>query len=323
LKQSIWNVNFEGNLNPVTMPSETSKNGCKLIVLDQNAISLLALDPNNTWSTILDLLRSGVSAGRILCPTPVEVITESVHLSRSDRKRIEAVCDELSQGYYIKFFWQLIAQEILATVRPGADTFPLWIPEHRMEISDEENLKDAHKILKEKALLEKDINSFERPPKVPEFTIQQAQHMWTLSWFNLMRSHLNKFRNGQMIGDDQFLIQQILAMLDTMNITDREIAGLLRGIQSGRWLDIPLLLSWLFLDGLLLFDQLQRGRKFRGNDEWDKFRAAAAFHIAHCFITDRGMTAMLRQLRFEDPEVFEVFSVAEAKQIITYLKSIC
>jgi hypothetical protein len=95
------------------------------------------------------------------------------------------------------------------------------------------------------------------------------------------------------------------------------------GLQRGEWIKIPLLLCWLSLDGLLLFDSLQRGRKFKGNDEWDKFRAATAFHFAHCFITDRGVAAMLRQLKFEDSQNFVVFSVAEAKGIIKYLKTIC
>lgn len=126
-----------------------------------------------------------------------------------------------------------------------------------------------------------------------------------------------------MIGDEQFVIQQILAKLNDLRVTDKEITGLLRGIQDESWLRIPIILCWLFLDGLLLYEEFQRGRKLEYNDETDKFRAATAYHFAHGFITDRGVTAALRQLKFEDPEYFSVFSVAETQKIIHFLKPIC
>jgi hypothetical protein len=138
-----------------------------------------------------------------------------------------------------------------------------------------------------------------------------------------LRKYLNKFRNGQTIGDEQFVIQQILARLNALQVTDQEITGLLRGIQEGSLFRIPILFCWLLLNGLLLYDYLQRGRKFEYNDETDKYRAATAFHFAHGFITDRGMAAMLRQLKFEDPDFFSVFSVSETPQITKFLKSVC
>jgi hypothetical protein len=61
----------------------------KLILLDQNAISKLALSPSNEWLEILKLLQSGVKNRKILCPTPLETISESIHLPRPDRERIE------------------------------------------------------------------------------------------------------------------------------------------------------------------------------------------------------------------------------------------
>lgn len=41
----------------------------KLLLLDQNAISKLALSPFNEWLEILELLQSGVKNQKILCPT--------------------------------------------------------------------------------------------------------------------------------------------------------------------------------------------------------------------------------------------------------------
>jgi hypothetical protein len=303
--------------------AEVSNSELKLIVLDQNAISNLALQPNKEWSEILELLCNGVSRERIICPTAPETIAETSHLPRADRKRIEELSEELSRGYYTKFFYDLIAQEILATVRPNVDTFPLFIPTMRQNVSDEENLKRSQAIRKEKEEIELIINSFECPEKDKSFTVKDAQHLMVSNWLGLMRKYLNKFRNGQMIGDEQFVIQQVVAKLNELNVTDAEISGLLQGIKNESWLEIPLLLCWLFLDGLLTYEQFQRGRKFEYNDETDKYRAATAFHFAHGFITDRGMAAMLRQLKFEDPEIFCVFSVSETKRITTFLKSVC
>ena len=130
--------------------TDASNSELKLIVLDQNAISNLALQPNKEWSEILELLRYGVSREKIICPTASETIAETSHLPRAERKKIEKLSEELSRGYYTKFFYDLIAQEILATVRPNVDTFPVFIPTMRQEVSDEANLKGSQAIRKEK-----------------------------------------------------------------------------------------------------------------------------------------------------------------------------
>jgi len=292
-------------------------------MLDQNAISNLALKPNKEWSEILELLRYGVKRGRILCPVDVLTIAETSHLPINERELIEGLSDELASGYYVKPFFELIAQEILATVRPNVDIFPLWLPSNKKVIAEDENFTGSQAILKEKEEIEAWVETLTFPEKDRFLTIEEVQRVAVSNWFNLMRSYLNKFRNEQMIGDEQFVIQQILAKLNELRITDKEIAGLLRGIQDESWLRIPIILCWLFLDGLFLYDGFQRGRKFEYNDEMDKFRAATAYHFAHGFITDRGMAAALRQLKFEDPECFSVFSVPETQKLIKFLKSVC
>jgi hypothetical protein len=83
-----------------------------------------------------------------------------------------------------------------------------------------------------------------------------------------------------------------------------------------------MLICWFALDGLSMYDQLHRGRRFEYNDEWDKYRAGEAFHCAQCFITDRGMAAALRQLKLVDSKHFEVFSATETKNIVAYLKAV-
>jgi hypothetical protein len=301
----------------------------KLIALDQNAISDLASPPSAIWREILGLLRAGVRSGALLCPIPTETITESVHLDRARRERIEQLCAELSHGYYFRLPWDVIAREALAKVRPGIDTFPLWIPPRINQTSESEKLASSRTIWKDSAGFENGVNPLS--PEELKFTRGSgfskelpASHLGYLSaveWLRLVRGYLNKLRNGQMLGDEQFIIQQICGTLVEMHITDKEITGLLRSIQRGQWLEIPMLTCWFALDGLFIYDQLFRGRRVQYNDEWDKFRAGEAFHYAHCFITDRGMAAALRRLGLPTPGYFDVYSATETKGIVAYLKA--
>jgi hypothetical protein len=301
----------------------------KLIALDQNAISNLAFLPSPIWSEIYDLLRVGVSKEAILCPTPTETISESVHLSRPKRDGIECVCAELSHGYFFRFPWQIIALEALAKVRPGIDTFPLWIPPRIHTPSEAENEASSRTIRLEKTKFEDAVNpilSEEEKSAISvgdrkEFPKSRLAYMSAVGWLRVVRGYLNKLRNDQMLGDEQFIIQQICGTLVELRITDKEIAGLLRNIQRGEWLKIPMLACWFALDGVFLYDQLHRGRRFEYNDEWDKYRAGDAFHCAHCFITDRGMASAIRQAGLRNSDNFEVFSIQETKGIVAYLKA--
>ena len=137
----------------------------KLIMLDQNAISNLAIRPNKIWGEILEVLRYGVQKEKILCPLENFTIAESSHLPKAERKLIENLSDELSKGYCTKFFYDLVAEEILSTVRPGLKTFPLWIPEKSDEIGEEQNLKGAESILKEKTEIEAWFKTLDLPAK--------------------------------------------------------------------------------------------------------------------------------------------------------------
>ena len=296
----------------------------KLILLDQNAISKLALSPSDEWLEILKLLQSGVKNGKILCPTPLETINESIHLPRPDRERIENLCNELSCGYFTKFFWQIIAQEILAKVRLGVDTSCLFLPSQiRNESSDFEIEALAQRIWRDKDGYEKASNVLEEPLKIKGFPPQYMIDAAITNWLNWMRRYLNKFRNGQAIDDQQFPYKEIFDALCDLRITDKEVTGLLRASRTIEWLGIQFITCWLGLEGLLMYEQMQHGRKFRYNDEIDRSRAATAFHIGNCFITDYKMATMLKQLGLDNSKHFDfkVFSVSEPKNIVTYLKS--
>jgi hypothetical protein len=274
----------------------------------------------------LGLLQNGVKNKKILCPTPPETISESLHLSRPDRERIENLSKELSCGYFAKFFWQIIAQEILAKVRPGMDTSHLFLPHTiRNESSDFEVESLARRIWKDKEGFEQACNVVEQLLKCKGFPTQYMIDVAISDWLNWMRRYLNKFRNGQMIDDKQFYYKQIFEALRDFQITDKEITSLLRAARTQEWLGIPLITCWLCLEGMLMYENLQNGRRFRYNDEFDKSRAATAFHVGNCFITDHKMTTMLKQLGADNPEYFDfkVYSVKEPKNIIAYLKDIC
>ena len=301
----------------------------KLIALDQNAVSNLAFPPSAVWSEILALLKFGVGQGALLCPTPTETISESIHLDSARREGIERVCAELSRGYFFRFPWQIIALEALAKVRPGTDTLPLWIPDQVTKVSESRNDASSREIWKEKAEFESAVNfviSQEQRPAIrcgasKEFPARRLGYSSAVEWLRSVRGYLNKLRNDQPLGDEEFIIQQICSTLIDLRVTNEEITGLLRSIQRGQWLEIPLLACWFALDGLFSHDQLHRSRRREYNDEWDKYRAGEAFHCAHCFITDRGMAAALRQLQLHSSDYFQVFSATETENIVAFLKA--
>jgi hypothetical protein len=117
---------------------------------------------------------------------------------------------------------------------------------------------------------------------------------------------------GHLLANPAGKLQRLGKMLP--RVTDKEITAQLRSIQRGEWLEIPMLVCWFALDGLFVFDQLHRGRRFEYNDEWDKYRAGDAFHSAHCFITDGGMASALRQGGLPNPDIFRCFQLRRPRR---------
>jgi hypothetical protein len=231
----------------------------RIISLDQNAVCNLAFPPDSKWVGIRDLLQDGVKSGRLLCPLPAETITESVHLGDTERRRVEEICDELSDGYCIKFFWQLVAESALALVRPGFEAMPLWKPLHRNRSTEAVNQCSRRAIDREESEIETVVNSLPVPPKLKGFTVREATFMAAKEWLGTVRSYLNRLRNGHMVGDEHFVIQQICRTFIENDVTDREITNLLEDIRNWNWLQIPALFCFFLFDGVVLYDLLQRG----------------------------------------------------------------
>src|SRR5262249_49361687 len=145
---------------------------------------------------------------------------------------------------------------------------------------------------------EKVANSEKSPGRIKGLSVDDIFQANARHWFKLVRSRFNRLRNGHLISDDNFIIQQLCRALVELDTTDREFAALLQDMRTGGWLQIPLLQCWLALEALSLFNQIQRGGRAKYNDEWDRFRAAEAYHFADCFVTDRPLTSAIRELQF-------------------------
>lgn len=302
----------------------------KIIALDQNAISDLAFPPSATWSEIRDLLQTGVKRGALICPTPTETITESIHLDRSRQESIERLCAVLSCGYFFRFPWEIIAQEALAKIRPGLEVSPFfWLPPQRTEGSQSENAARSEAIQRDRINYENAVNiemSAEEKSLVKsriskQFSTHDLAYASATSWLDRVGENLKRMLNGQPFKDEDFIIEQLCVTLMELQVTEKEMAVLLRNVQSGEWLNIPMLTCWFALEGLFTYDQVFRSRRYEYNDEWDKYRAGEAYHCADCFITDRGMAAALKQVGLAGLNDFNVFSVVETKKIVDYLKA--
>jgi hypothetical protein len=279
----------------------------------------LAFPKNQQWIQILEALRKGAADGTLLCPIPPEMITESMCLPLHERNKIFEIQQELSHGLAIGFFWELIAETALSLVNPTFGVSPIRVVKIR-EPSEAANAASKAKFLLEREKLEAWINS-EFTESVDWMTLETATVIIASQWMKIFRSNLNKLRNGHPIGDEDFIVQEVCRTLISLGVSDKELSDMLAGIRDGDWFRIPVLACYIALEGSLWFDIMKSGRRYKGNDEWDRYRAACAYHCTDCFITDGAMAFMMRKLKYVNLEYFNVFSVTQESEILSYLKT--
>lgn len=88
-----------------------------VIYLDQCAASEIAKNPK--WRGLRDFLESGVARGSLLCPLPFDTILESSRCGHPEtRAEIFSFYRSVSGGWIFRQFFHILADEILALVRP-------------------------------------------------------------------------------------------------------------------------------------------------------------------------------------------------------------
>ena len=129
----------------------------QVIYLDQNAACFLAkANSDPTWQRIREILNKGFRNRKLICPLPSEglVLVESAPLHLDDRKSVQTLFWELSEGVRFKFFTEISSELTLALIRPishwspWAFYKPIWAEMDKAA----ENVKAASESAKQRML---------------------------------------------------------------------------------------------------------------------------------------------------------------------------
>jgi hypothetical protein len=296
----------------------------KIIVLDQNAISNLAIwaDSRPEWRECRELLRKGVKNGELICPAPPESFAETAPLrNASHRLSIKTLLVELSANWYFKFPWEILAEAALSLARPGFNPLPLRFHHYKPSAGPEDEVQ-AQIQEAEGLMIETWVNLIPTP-QMPrgETTVQKCAYKWAISWLQSIRSHLNRLRNGHPIWDDNFILQQMCGVLVDHQITDDEIRQMLADLKHGKWLEIPYFHCLYMLEGLALYQTFYHQRRYTMNFYWDAWRAAAAYSTGDVFVSEGALISHMQELDL-CPEHLQLCKVNEPQKLLSILSGI-
>lgn len=296
----------------------------QLVVLDQNAISNLALwsEDQPMWRQCLDLLQHGVRTGSVICPGPPETFSETIALRDSElRLRIQTLLRELSAGWFIKLPWEIMAERALSRIRPEFDAFPFHFVDEPASLDpDDDSIAELK--CAEETLIESSINSL----PVPRFSKENLQVSelafdWGVEWLQGIRADLNRLKNGHAIPDDHFVRRCLIRVFEEYDVTNDEIRQLLIGLKDGSWFSFPYFLCLSLLEGLAFYQTLTMGRHFRMNSYWDFWRAAAAFQYGNIFVSDGPLISHMKELELDCAGI-SLFKVSEPESLAAALEKI-
>jgi hypothetical protein len=90
--------------------SRVMSDSIKIVYLDQNAASYLAMSANDQyWAALRSSLRSGYEQKRIVCPVPLKTLVESAPCPQNQRVAIDQLFKEIGGGITMKAFHELLA----------------------------------------------------------------------------------------------------------------------------------------------------------------------------------------------------------------------
>lgn len=294
----------------------------KIISLDQNVISNLVKqkDSDVFWGELAELLTTGVDQEKLLCPIPKETIVETIPCVRENRIKIRDLQQRLSRGFSFKTFELIEAEKTLALVRPAQNPFPyeriVW---HSVE-NDVLAYKQREVLSKGRQRMVDRMNAFVDPPGRKELSFRVVRDGILLERASSLCHQLEGLINGQPLDESDPLHINLCQYLLDQGITEVELNRLLEKIENLSWDAIPLLFFHAALGSLLEFDML-RGRKYKVNDEIDRFRLSVGLHASDIVITDASMTHLARRLEVEFGMELGVFAMMEHDAIKTELRS--
>lgn len=294
----------------------------KIVSLDQVAISILERkgETDAIWKEILTRLLDETEAGRAICPIPDETVWETAFLPTQPHDRVKSIQSRLSQGVHFKSFQQLLAEEVLALVRPGIDLTP-WNPGDwetlRRQVVGSASLNDLKLFKKsvETQFNERVIDRSNENLRYPDL-LQHIRKKFTLDLYH----NLDRLKTTRRLITTCPYTAFVCEFLGKNDISGEEIEQLKKLVLRHKYWAIPILFYYCLLVARLEFDLLSGGaRKPKVNDEVDLSRTATALGSADAYICEVEMAETCKKAKVSDYTHVRVFSVRETNAILGYL----
>jgi len=264
----------------------------KLIYLDQCVASDLALG-NPPWDRLRTLVESKVAEGKILCPLSFETILESTLCDEATRIALANFFDKVSGGWRIKCFDELVGEETIHLVRKQPfcllDRYVNLIP---VEPGHANFMRRAFQ--DGRAKLTARAEAVQYQPEQLGLTVKEVRKSGSRERAGQLWRDIQRLLAGQTTemeaGD--FYLDLIRA-----KFTEEELIELCEHILHHRWEAIPVNYVEMLIAGQWEFEmtrQNQNPRKYKFNDEIDRWRAAVALAYCDALITDGGAAELAR-----------------------------
>jgi hypothetical protein len=303
-------------------PDSTGPDTVTVISLDQNALP--SMEPGgqirSPWSEIRARLIAAVEAGNAVCPIPPETVIESLPLSPNRHRRLKDLQDRLSRGACLKPYPLVLAEEVLALVRPEVTAAPLkpgtWDDvETRWVRGPRDRLVNLKQQIQEN-MRSQSINYNNRG--LSRDDIERVVHEGESG--DLYRN-LERMEAGHPLAPNRCYTASVCGFLKLHGITKDEIQKLKEQVLCHRYEVIPVLFYYARLLSQYEFDLLRGGRRQEVNDIHDLTRAALALWAADIYVCDAEMAETCRKVGMGELTGTIVMSVRHPKTLLEHLKA--
>jgi len=294
----------------------------KLIYLDQCAACELALRLS-PWDRIRNLIESKVAEERILCPLPYETVLESTACDKPTRIALTDLVDKISGGWKIKCFDELIGEETIHLVRTQPirllDRYANLIP-----VDDDHNKRMARAFEDAKSDMEARAQAFQYEAEQLGRPVAEVKKSVDLGRAGQLYRDIKRLLAGQTAGMECPAFAQDLIRA---KFTKEELEELIEHIIHHRFDAIPVNFIEARMGAQWEYEMTRlrlNPRKYKFNDEIDRWRAAVALAYCDMLITDSGAAAIARAAvrGFENAFTCQIFSVRETDAIEQAITSI-
>ena len=288
--------------------------------LDQNAASYLALaQPGSQWHEIRSALAAGFLEQRIVCPMPLETLVESAPCDRATRTAIEDFFHSVSGGTRFRAYSEILVDKTLALVRADHEAVAFAEMGSGWAARDEaaRDTREFHSQTRDRMIAR--IQTYNFPAGAEDMTAEQIFRSSSLERCGMLWRDLQKFVLTPATPATDYETPWLMSGLIAHELTGVEAQQLSEAVRFHHWEPIFVNFFDLMLGSRWDHDSVHGQRRYKPNDEIDRWRAAVALAHSDLFITDSGTADLCRRAIVADYTPTVVFSTKQADEILQFL----